>query len=384
MRSPTFYLRGFSLFLLLSGSTGLAGCDDGNVTIVATNGSGTTTSSSNESANENSSGNGSSSNGSSGATIVATSASSTASKMLEIAERSADESLADNTTSLPNVSCEKLITTAPRGLACLHCTQPEAEEQSHLLVDILEQSCLKNVALNYLVDGTFSNDLQPIYDHIDRLTRAKRRVFLELYILNGPRQRRSGTKSVPRPEEFRRRIINDATLRASYSHRVEKLIPLLTYAHDKHAVINIIPMLEDNLTDEAFVELYQLTLAALPVEIPVAIGRNACPNCYPGNESGIPAGVFRESHKLSPTSGLSGGIATNDGKEFESEEQLATLRDWAAANDNIFILWDAERQGLRLGEKGNLIRVPVAKRLYAIPSEDDQRELARLLRGNNG
>jgi hypothetical protein len=374
MQPPNLNSRVFSLLILIAGCYGLVACGDGDVTIVASsstqNGSAATPPPSSGSGSQSGA-----SSGSSGVTVIATST-----KALEISARGSDESSIDSSTTLPSSDCSELITTAPRGLACLHCTQPEAEEQSHLMIDILERSCLKNIALNYLVDGTFGNDLAPIYDHLDRLTRTGHRVFLELYLLNGPRQRRGGTKSVPAPEEFRRRIMSDAELRASYSRRVERLLPLLSYANKKRVVIYLVPMLEDNLTDEAFAELYQLTIDALPAELPVAVGRNSCSSCYPGNESGTPDGVFRESHKLIPSSGLSGGIVTNDGREFESEEQLATLRDWAAAHDNIFILWDAERQGLRLGEKGNLIRVPVAKRLYARPSKDDQRELARLLR----
>jgi hypothetical protein len=55
-------------------------------------------------------------------------------------------------------TCTSLLDRAPRGLACLHCLHPAAREQSDILVEILSRSCLKQVAINYLVDGSFSEN----------------------------------------------------------------------------------------------------------------------------------------------------------------------------------------------------------------------------------
>ncbi len=278
-----------------------------------------------------------------------------------------------------SVDCAGLVQTSPRGIACLHCTQPEAAEQADILVGILESTCLKNLTMNYLVDGTFGDDLSPIYEHIARLSDGGRTFFLELYLLNGPAQRRDEARFGGDVENFRRRILNDASFRGEYQRRVANVIPLLRFARSEGASISLVPMLEDNLTDEAYEALMDLTLQAIPVEIPFAIGRSPCSSCYSGNEDGIPAGVFEEIHSLGPSGGNRVGVATNDGEKYDNLAELRSLRNFARDRDAAFILWDGARQGLVSGPGSGWVRKPAAERDYPIPGEDEQQEIIDFL-----
>jgi hypothetical protein len=297
-------------------------------------------------------------------------------------------------------NCGRLYSTAPRGLACLHCTQPEAQFQAKQIRSVLEASCLRNIAINYLVDGTFSFDHSFLIDEITSLTSGGRQLFISFYLSNGPAQRRYDTTDIHSfgtkisPEEFRRRIQGDVSLQGEYQIIVDRLVPVIRYARQRGASVGLIPMLEDNLNDQAFQSMVELTLAVVPPELTVGIGRNPCPNCYPGNEAGIPGGVFEEFHTdwsgLVSATGrpVSGGIITNDGRDYTSPAQprpeaettlneLTTVRDAAGANNNSFILWSAARQGLQ--HTGGDFPNP-AYRSYSPITNTEQRELVSFLR----
>lgn len=297
-----------------------------------------------------------------------------------------------------SVNCPYLIESTPRGLSCLHCMQPEAREQAKIIVTTIAASCLKNVAINYLVDGTFSYDEATLKEHIDLLTSDGRRLFLHLYFLNGASQRRwkstnsAGFAVKIDPEKFREKIQEDSNLREKYQDLVKKITPVIEYAASKGAVISVAPMLEDNLDNDSFEALAELTLKSLPPDVNVLMGRCPCPGCYDGNDHKIPSGFFRESHSIKNADNLKDSLITNDGDVTEFDfrngnarnalnlDDLREARDASSKNNNVFILWTASYQGLYYDNNGSAIRVTAAKRKYAIPSMAEKSWLINFLR----
>ena len=307
-------------------------------------------------------------------------------------EKQAATRAVEQKTPAADDPCPTLRNNPPLGLACLHCMQPEAWDQVRVLTNILYNSCQQNLALNYLTDGTFSFNADLLKSQIDYLSRNGRKLFLHFYLIDGPSQRwdntpHRGFAADMEPEEFRELIQYDANFQDSYQGLVQRLLPVLAHAKQKGAVLSIAPVLEDNLTDEAFVAIANLTREALPSDLNVYLSRNPCRNCYEGNEDGVPEGLFLEQHTASPGAVRSRGLVTNDGIEYggaeksggamptTSIENLARVRDAAAAKSSIFILWSAERQGYTIPRKA------AAQRNYAIPDEAETQLLLRFLRG---
>ncbi len=291
--------------------------------------------------------------------------------------------------------CTGLLSGTPRGLACLHCTEPGAHEQAHILSLLLFRSCVKNIAINYLVDGTFSYDQDLLEEQISLLTSGNRTLFLHFYLSNGPNQRR--WRSTPLnvlgsgmpPETFRERILFDAQLQQDFKNIILRLIPVLRFAQSRNAVISIVPMLEDNLDDDAFQKLYELTLETIPPDIYFSVGRSPCPGCRDGNTDGRPQGVFLERHTAGRSVGVEDGLVTNDGDTYRfgpsSREQvdlslsdLARTRDSADSRNDIFILWKGERQGRYNGNNGPYINP--SDREYEIPSFEERQALIDFLK----
>lgn len=293
-------------------------------------------------------------------------------------------------------ACTRLQDEAPRGLACLHCTQAEAQAQAQTIRSVLLESCLRSIAINYLVDGTFSFDHQFLINEITELTKDGRKLFVTFYLANGPAQRRYDITQIDSfgtqisPKEFRNRIQHDQVLQGEYQRIVDRLVPVLRYANQRGASVSVIPVLEDNLDDEAFETMLELTLDVIPPSVFVNLGRNPCPGCYDGNTAGIPSGVFEDLHTDWPAIGIQGGLVTNDGRDYSSpasghhsgaETTLADLeavRDIAGNGDNAFILWSAKRQGLASGNSAHPIP---ATRYYAPKSPAEREELIEFLRG---
>ena len=282
-------------------------------------------------------------------------------------------------------TCASLIDSPPRGLACLQCTQPQAREQAAEIASILADSCIKNLVISYLVDGTFSYDEELLKNHIELLTRGGRQLYLHLYLTNGPAQRRGASNSEQvfgstiEPETFRRKILTDRSLQLEYENLVERLTPVLRYAEQRGAQISLVPMLEDNLNREAFMKMAQLTFEALPPDISASIGRSPCPGCYSGNDDDLPPGVFMESHSIAEGSSIHDSVITNDGQDF-SLDRLRAARDSAEANNNIFIVWDSARQGRTKDANGRILRKPTNQRTYAIPDSVERQQLISFLR----
>ncbi|MBP9837915.1 MAG: hypothetical protein KBC84_04305 [Proteobacteria bacterium] len=293
--------------------------------------------------------------------------------------------------------CETLIETSPRGISCLHCMQSEAASQADALIKILVDTCLKNVAVSYLLDGTFSYDENLLKKHIDILTSDNRRLFLHLYFINGPSQRRykntvsDGFAATSSPEEFRKKISHDVTFQNKYKNYLQGFNSLIAYANSKNVALSIVPVLEDNLEVESFEKIASLTTEAF--QNPVMIGRNPCPGCYDGNDHRVPNGYFQESHSVNNCNKIRNGIITNDGDVTEldirnknisgqiSLKELRIARDHCSINNNIFILWNASYQGLIAKGSGSFGRKDYSKRDYPLPNESERANLIKFLRG---
>lgn len=296
-----------------------------------------------------------------------------------------------------------MIENPPRGLSCLHCTFPSAHQQADEIVSILTGACIRNVAVGYLVDGTFGFDADLLRSHIAQLSSGGRTLFLHLYLLNGPGQRRyksirfDGVGTSISPAEFRERIKSDDSLRKEVAGVVERLVPILREAEKRGAVISIVPMLEDNLDIGSFTALSDLVADSIPADVHFAMGRNPCRGCSRGADSEIPDGLFAESHSPLSSNIPKGGMLSNDGRNYCLAEQCSTEKDAipleqlkdaadkAAARDTIFLLWTGAWQGVQpLGDDAagakTVYRRP-EERQYPLPSPIERAALIKFLRG---
>lgn len=297
------------------------------------------------------------------------------------------EQVANDTTTartLSSITCPNLIDTTPRGIACLHCMHPNSKEQRKVIAQIMKDTCLKNLATNFLVDGTFSFDPYAVVEFIDSLSTEGRQLFLTFYLTNGSTQRRWRTTKVNgfatgiAPEVFRDAIINNDKAQAAYQDIVKSMIPVIRYANTRGVKVQLVPALEDNLDDASFQKIADLTLEALPNELVVSLGRNPCPRCYLGNTGTVPSGYFREVHTANAINVINDGVVTNDGEDARLEE-LASVRDRAKNKNSQFILWNNKRQGL----PNDLRTYPtVDDRVYAIPDDNEYNEIVDFLRAN--
>jgi len=294
--------------------------------------------------------------------------------------------------------CAQLKVTTPRGLSCMHCLHPKARANAKILQVLMLKSCLQNISTSYLVDGTFSFDYTQLLSDITTLSTGGRKLFVHFYLTNGPAQRRFQTTPLRTlgtkisPILFRQQVLNDFQVQSDYQYLVRRLVPVMRYAASMGSLVTLTPALEDNLSDEAFNKLGDLTVEAIPFDIPFAIGRNPCPGCYSGNGREVPNGYFREVHTVSPFLSVENGIVSNDGTDyaFPSErrsehqttlEELATLRDASARKNNIFILWSGKRQGLTDYQAGSILPDPNGRN-YQIPSIAERVAIVDFLKGN--
>ena len=312
--------------------------------------------------------------------------------VMESGEVAAIKAEEEQALEVPADPCPVLNPGTPVGLACIHCMQPEAHAQAQALAEILYESCQQNITMNYLADGSFSISPELVQSHIDYLMRNNRKFFINFYMINGASQRNwdstphRGFAVTIQPEAFRSLLKNDPAFQHAYQEHVRSYLPLWTYAKEKGAVVTVVPVLEDNLTDEDFVRIAQLTVDAIPPALGVAVGRNPMPGAYKGNSSGVPLGYFREEHTSEPAV-IGGGITTNDGIDYENfvpakKNQkkttlaaLARTRDAARQADCSFILWSAKRQGFAHRTK------PASQRSYPLPDSAEKQELLAFLRG---
>lgn len=318
-----------------------------------------------------------------------------------VANAAAPDPVSQQTGRAAAPSCPSLLENPPRGLSCLHCTFPAAKQQADEIVSILTGACISNVAIAYLVDGTFGFDPALLRSHISQLTADGRTLFLHLYLLNGPGQRRwhsarfDGTATSIPPAEFRERIQTDEALRREVVTLVERLVPLLREATQRGAFISIVPMLEDNLDARSFKSLAELVKGAIPADIRYELGRNPCKGCSRGADGDIPEGLFAESHSARASNTPRRGVLSNDGHLYCLDESCADhdqvpLRELqeaarrAAENQTVYLLWTGSWQGVVTGSDDaggakTVLRRP-EERQYPLPTPVERSALIRFLR----
>ena len=261
--------------------------------------------------------------------------------------------------------CPYHIEGQPIGLSCLHCEHPNAYTQALQIAEILRNSCRKQVALSVLTDGTFGSNRNFLGELVRTITQYGAKLHLYVYLSNGPWQRRYGR--MPNkgfgtnisPEEFRNKIKYDHSLREGYKAIIKYNEPLFDYANKRGASVYVLPMLEDNLDYSSAREMENLVRQTILPNIQYSLGRNPCPGCYRGNDDSLPVGLFLDQHINSDSDIIktSNGLVVNDGKDFSfdweypnpnnlSFSRLMSYMDESKHNNNTFIIWNREYQGV--------------------------------------
>ena len=268
----------------------------------------------------------------------------------------------------------------PAGLYCL-VGRAHADNCSEL-IELLVETKIRRTAFNTLIDGGFNDpagdDVGRLLHYVDRISSGGRIAALAINVFNGPSAR--GYSSTPvdgpgtkiEPGHFRWVVQSDPGIRQLYKDAIKRFKPVYELLLARGGKLYIIPQLEDNLDDQAFASLHQLTLEAWHETnvhaLPMQVVRNPCVGCYPGNTEGLPSGVTVEHHKPSQWT-YTGSTATNDGIELLLPGQSTRYpRQWGIFDlpkpaGNTFYLWFAKYQGLGGGPGG-----PVDSRNYAKPT----------------
>jgi hypothetical protein len=287
-------------------------------------------------------------------------------------------------------SCEKLINTTPRGMMCLYCTHKTAPGGSKPITNLLKSTCLKNLAISFVVDGSFGQELDQIANSITELTLDGRQLSLELYLFNGPAQRRYRSNAFKswatmNPARFREYIKTDPKTKRAFNRSMEELFPILDYAAEKNVALYLAPGLEDNLDNFTFRYMLAKMKKKFAAYKSISYIRSACIDCARGNESQLPKGTIREQHGFSLADIVRGGILATDGFYFHfSNENLnkPTLSDLSSVvkessnRDTIFFLWVHHYQDTPPGP----IPRPISQRKFRGPTESEAQEIIDFLR----
>jgi len=269
------------------------------------------------------------------------------------------------------------------------------------------KACLKRIAIGVVTDGSFGYDESLLREQIQKLTSAGRELSLHLYLLNGPAQRRylyrafNGFGTRMSPHRFRRLILYDKKFQKKYTAYVSTLAPVIREAVEAGVFVSISPMLEDNLSDAAFVKLMMLSKEALGLGGEVTWTRNPCPLCFSGNGKAIPTGVGHEYHAGSGSVPSHATVVSNDGWGFVyfkgdrvphpasislgyqtqyaiSIDGLAHLRDEASKNNAVFLAWFSKYQGTPFRSYWSDPR----RRAYPAPTDSELAQITEFLRGD--
>lgn len=299
--------------------------------------------------------------------------------------------------------CPFLKDGAPVGIQCLHCMHPKAKKFTPLLTKAILNSCRKQVAVAYILDSSFGFDPEVIRAQVSKLLNNQREVYLHLYVINGPAQRRwtlktfSGFANQIPPDIFRAQIIFDKKLRFNYSKLVSRIAPLVSEMIALGVHVSVCPMLEDNLSNQAFDSILTLTRDTLLQN--VTYFRSVCGDCYAGNETGVPPGVKMEIHRISKGFSLKDGIISNDGWGYvyfsnadkvilqnpvihsDRKESVVSLNDLrpilkrSRQLNNIFLLWISKYQQTYPGSRS----LPPSKRNFPRPKDSELNSISSFL-----
>lgn len=293
--------------------------------------------------------------------------------------------------------CPTLSSKRTTGLLCLHCMQSQAQGMTESFTEILERSCLQNVSLGFVTDGSFGFAPENIVYAAKKLRAEGRSVWIHIYFHNGPAQRRYLSNvftsfATMQPALFRKRVRFDPAFRKVIEEEIRKLLPVLQELSDLGARVTLAPGLEDNLDNQSFSALLTLLKKNIPTPIRPRFVRSACRDCAAGNESQLLKGLMREHHtalRKKRRFSVRNGIVSNDGDYIYLDsdpnkrrggsmlQDLARLRDEVRKLGNMFLLWVPKFQGTLEFEASR----PPALREYPLPSEAEKREIATFLSG---
>lgn len=302
--------------------------------------------------------------------------------------------------------CGSLIETSPRGISCLHCLEPRAEASATKLISAISNSCIRNTAIAFALDGSFGTNYNRITRFAKDLKKNGRKVSIHLYFLNGPTNRRADVglykgfaNNIP-PPKLRSLIQGDKAFQNELKIFIKQFNPIIRSLLRQGVSVSLSPMLEDNLDNRSFNSLWRIIKEALPKKIKVKWIRSPCPDCYPGNQSGRPNGFGEEDHRSTLPLRSGTDVYSNDGWafiyftnetlpdtkviEFWGKKQQALYLDdltpilKATNNANqMFLLWLSKYQGTLMGRA----QIPVTDRILPIPSEEEINEISSFLRG---
>lgn len=277
--------------------------------------------------------------------------------------------------------CDTLIENQqPIGVSFIHGLQPQATEQVETLKQALLKSCVRRLAANFLVDGSFGSDFSILSAFVSDLSVSGRELHLIMYLQNGSSQRRWKNTAVvglggkTEPSKFRDKILHDGGVREQYRALVRRLLPVVDALQATGGTAYFVVGLEDNLQLKHALEVKKIGNEALGGRFVVWV-RNPCPGCYSGNDESTDGFDMRERHAQGTAFATASGIVTNDGFDL-GREALATLRDAAFAKDNVFLAWDKARQGIP--RDGRYLEP--SKRVYYIPTQGEFDDLVAFLR----
>jgi hypothetical protein len=290
--------------------------------------------------------------------------------------------------------CRSLRDLSPRGFACFHCMHPAAPGKAAPFITILEESCIRRPSLSFVLDGSFGYDESQILEAIDRLSQGGRTFYLHLYLYNGPAQRRwqagvFNSFAIMEPVRFRYLLQKDRNFQRVFRQRVQKMLPILQYAHNAGAKVSLAPAIEDNLNRASFRTAISLIRAEIPRDLRPRLVRSACSDCYRGNDVAAFPGVATERHLIIPNFTLQHGVISTDGEYFRFADEpnvenyprlveLLPVLSAAAAKSNLFHLWVWKYQD---APPGFLPRSP-DDRVYQAPTDSEARQLRNFFKGS--
>jgi hypothetical protein len=243
------------------------------------------------------------------------------------------------------------------GFSCLHCMSPAAKPQALQVMSVMRDSRRPQVITNLVMDDSFGTDLAQFESYYQVFTRSQQQRVWVLFLGNGSHERKCRT--------YRNQFCV-AAIRTHFKDYLKRLArtalrvrpAVLALLNDPIPssdsggpsplslggnVAIIIPVLEDNLTDEEF---RQAALVISNIYLPIsgsnkiALGRSACPGCASGNGKWIPDGFFYETVATRPGNFRKQALVTNDG-----EEMSLNIQSKIAHHANFYISWSCIRQG---------------------------------------
>lgn len=294
--------------------------------------------------------------------------------------------------SLAEELCPQLLNTGWRGMNCLYCLHPQAPQNSGPITQLLKDTCLKNVMISFVIDGSFGWKQGEMERAVRELRQAGRNVWMHIYVYNGPAQRRWQSNvfdsfAVMDPSVFRKKIVTNTSLKAAFVRVVKtRVLPAAAFAVSMGARVSIAPGLEDSLDDVGFRMSARLLRSAMGSAVPYTLVRSSCFRCEQSVGRFRPRGSLLEEHDDQLFPYRWDGIISTDGRYFrfsyETSEHptLQELRDtWlgrATRQRNAFLLWVPHYQDAPPG----LVPRPLSERNFRGPTPLESREIIEFLR----